>query len=276
MAKTNTSADLKKSALTTKADADLLAQLNAEFPQNNSFKSVVLPRLGMFSQDVTEGKGKTMKVVSEGGTFYKDFPTDEEDEKGKAIWEKEELGESIEAIILYQRKQLRHYDAKTERFTSSPVYDNPDEVIPLFCQGEEVTRGTAKELRALSEYQGLTASGKPTSKLEETVVLYVLYNNEVYQMNLRGSSMYSYFDFRKTLDSAPNTFITSFSAEFCENGAIQWNKMTFDVARDLTNEEAVEVMGHVKEIKDSIEAVKQYYAQADETTQSETLSLDKF
>jgi len=138
-------------AIAKKVDDKVLAQLQESYPVEPKTNKILLPRLALVTQDKTEGKGKAMKVVAEAGTFFIERQTDEVTDEGKQVWEKEELGEEIEGIILFQRKQLRFYDEGTEQYTSSPVYDMDDEVLPLWCDRNEVDRGTPKELKSRKE-----------------------------------------------------------------------------------------------------------------------------
>src|SRR3990167_9990097 len=160
--------------ITTVISEQTLTELKAQFPTDTGFVRAILPRIGMRSQDVTEGKGKETKVVAEAGTFFIDEQTDEEKD-GKKIWAKEELGNSIEGTIIYQRKQLRYYDESTEEYTSSPIYDEDTEIVPLFCNKKEVDRGTPAELKAREKYQ-VVKDGKTKSKLEDNKILYMLYD----------------------------------------------------------------------------------------------------
>ncbi len=241
--------------LSTKVDEETLALLKESFPAEMSYQRIMLPRLALVSQDKTEGKGKSMKVVAEAGTFYTEKQTDELDENDKKIWKKEELGTSIEGIILFTRKQLRYYDG--EKYTSSPVYDSDDEVVPLFRDKTEIDRGTVKELRARDEYQGVTQKGKPTSKLEENKILYVLYIDTVYQMNLRGTSMYAFQTYARKL-LVPSV-LTAFGSEPKENGSTSWSQMTFKASRPLNKKEVLDVIERVNEIKLAIVAEKGQY-----------------
>lgn len=255
----------KSTALSTAVSEESLALLRESYPVETTFQRIMLPRLGLVSQDVTEGKGKAMKVVTEAGTFYTEKQTDELDENDKKIWEKEEIGIGIEGIVLFQRKQLRFYDSSNETYTSSPIYDNDEEVIPLFCNKQEVDRGTPAELKAKEEYQGLSAKGKPISKLEDNRILYVLYNGEVYQMNLRGTSMYAFKKYAST--TLPNSVVTAFGSEAKENGSISWSQMTFQVSRQLNQKEANDIIKRVQEIKEAIMAEKGQYAPVATTTE---------
>lgn len=247
----------KSTALATVPSTEALAELRDAFPAEQGFTRIQLPRLGMFAQDQTEGKGKAMKVTTEAGTFFTDKQTEEEDDDGKKIWEKEEIGTEIEGIIFFQRKQLRSYDETTETYTSSPVYDTEDQVIPLFTNKAEVARGTPAELKARPEYQ-YEKDGKIKSKLEDNRILYVLYEGEVYQMNLRGSSMYSYMTYaRKVL---PPSVLTVMSSEAKEKGSIAWNQMTFTEKRKLSAKEVEEVTEKLKEVQEGVKLEKDFYA----------------
>lgn len=250
----------KKNELSVVASEESLAILRDSYPVESGFQRTFYPRLGMYSQDVTEGKGKAMKVVTEAGMFYVEYQSDEIDpETGKKIWTREEIGTSFEAIILFQRKQLRFYDSANETYTSSPVYDLDDEVLPLFCNKAEVDRGTPAELKSREIYKGKSAKGKDISKLEDNRILYVLYKDKVYQMNLRGTSMYAFKTYKSKIAS-PNTVLTHMSSEAKENGSIAWNQMTFEAKRTITQEEADQVQAHLENIKGDIAAEKGYFA----------------
>ena len=238
---------------------EMMAQLRGEFPTENSYTRILLPRFGMVSQDVTEGKGKAMKVVTEAGTFFFETQTGEPDEKGNKTWEREELGTEVEGTVLYQRKQLKYYDKSTEKFTNSVPYDSEDEEVPLFCDRKEVDRGTPAELKARKEYAGISEkTGKPKSNLEETRILFVLIKGEVYQLNLRGSSMYAWMTFARK--AIPPSLLISFGSEPKEAGSNNWNQMTFTPVRTLNADEGATVLEKVAEIKLGIEAEKAFFA----------------
>jgi len=247
---------MSKKELSTEVNEDVLAELRGSYPTEPSALKIMLPRLGMVSQDVTEGKGKAMKVVSEAGTFFIESQTDEIDEAtGKKKWDREEIGTTIQGVILYQRKQLRYYDEANEKYTSSPVYDTDDEIVPLFCDKKEIARGTPGDLKKNYEY---VKDGKVKSKLEENRILYVLYKGTKYQMNLRGSSMYSFMSYNRT--TLPPSVLTKFGSESKEKGTIAWNQMTFSVVRQLDGDESVEALENIRSIKNAIAVEKASYA----------------
>jgi hypothetical protein len=249
--------DKTKNVATT-ASAETLAALNQQFPQESSYSRKIFPRLNFKSQDVMEGKGKNKKVVTEAGTFIIERQTDEIDpDTGKNIWEKNEVGLEIpECQIIYQRKQLRHFDEATEEYTSSPIYDTEEDVVPLFCGKKKIAEGLPKDLKAM--YQYTTDDGKIRSKLEENRILYVLIDEEMHQLNLRGSSMYSFLTFARK--NQTNSLIINLSSTAEEKGSIEWNQMTFTPVRVVTEEEAQEVISLVQDIQDSIKEEKEFYA----------------
>src|SRR3990167_7848291 len=176
------------SKLTVPLKEETIIELKSNFPIDPSFERISLPRLAFKSQDMTEGKGKQMKVVQEAGTFITERQSKEiNEETGKPVWEKTEIGKEVEGVIVYQRKQLSYYDDSSETYTSSPIYDTDDQIIPLWCNGAEIDSGTSKELKARSEYATTTLKGKPSSKLKDNRILYVLVDDELFQLNLHGS-----------------------------------------------------------------------------------------
>jgi hypothetical protein len=247
--------------LTVPANEETVAALAIGFPVEEGFTRIRLPRMDYQSQDLTEGKGKTMKVVVEAGTFSTEHPTDEENpETGKKIWDTKEIGTEIEATIVFQRKQLSYYDEPTETYTSSPIYDNDDEIIPLWRNKAEIDRGTPAELKSREEYKTTTQKGKPSSKLKDNRILYILHEGELYELSIHGTSMYAYKDYAKKCRPAVPAVLTVFNSESKENGSIAWNQMTFVAKRLLSDKEAVIVLEKQTELKDAISQEKSFYA----------------
>lgn len=246
-------AKLSTKALANVANEETLALLQEAYPVEQNANRIILPRLGMLSKDKTEevgtGRNKKINVLEAAGEFFMEKETEEVDETtGKKAWSHEILGDAIEGIILFHRKQLSMWDNDTEEFTQSPVYDNENDIIPLWCNKTEVARGTPAELKA--KYQFTAEDGKVRSKLRDTRVLYVEYEGEVYQMTVRGSSMFAFFTYSRSV--LPNSVITKFSSEPKEKGAIEWNQMTFTPVRKLTQKEAEGVVQKCSEIKQAV------------------------
>ena len=252
----------KDNVLTTTADAAALAAFAAQFPQESGFSRLMLPRLTFKAQDVFEGKGKNKTVVIEAGTFFTERPTEEKDENGKPVWDKQELGLDIEGFIVYKRKQLRYYEESTETFYSTPIFDDVNSILPLFAGGKKVATGTPAELKKTFEFTN--EEGKLRSKLEDNVVLYIVYKDDLYQLSLRGSSMYSFMDFARKVAISPSAHLIHFSSEAQSKGSIEWNQMTFKPVRTITTDEMNMMQEHITAIKDAIDAEREFYAQAAE------------
>lgn len=237
--------------LTTVASEKSVAILDQEYPKEQSFSRILLPRIVFISTDKTEGKGKNMKVVAEAGTFFLEKPN------ADGEWEKEELGKEIDVNIIYHRRQLRYWDAANESFVNSPVYDTDDDVIPLFQDKKEIDRGTQKELQA--KYP--PKEGRRTSALEDERILYVLYEGNPYQMSIKGGNKWAFFTYARKVN--PATVLTTIGSEEKENGSITWNQMVFTEKSKISEKEAQEIISRVGEIKESIKAEKAYYQSMD-------------
>lgn len=237
------------------ASEEELAQLDGSYPVEKGYNRILLPRLEYSSQNVTEGKGKNLKVVTEAGTFATSVQTDEEDENGKKIWTRTELGKEIEVIIVYERRQLKFYDG--EKYVSSPIFDTDTQVLPLFRDKVEVDRGTPSELKARPRYQGKSAKGKDISKLEENKVLYVLYDGTMYQLSIRGTSMYAFQAYKRTVQ--PNKVVTVLNSESRENGSTVWNAITWKNKRALTSDELKAVVEWLDTITQAIKTEQEYF-----------------
>ncbi len=237
-------------------DPAALALLKDLYPtEQNGFNRIILPRLSFVSQDQMEGEGKAKKCVVEAGTFFTERQSDEVDENGKKIWKKTEIGTALTGVILYHRYQLSYYDEPKNEYTSSPVYDSQDEVLPLWCSKKEVAKGTPAELKALKDFAYVDEKdGKKKSKLKDNRILYILYQGELFQLNLHGSSMYSFMKYARLVN--PPTVMTHFESEPKEKGNVNWNMMTFKMLHLLPSDEIMEMIDRVKEIRMAIELEK--------------------
>src|SRR3990167_3780782 len=141
-------------------------------------------------------------------------------------------------------------------FTIERQTDEEDDTGKKIWLKKEVVRGTPAELKA--EYQYKDKAGKTKSKLEDNRILYFLKDDEIFQLSLRGSSMYSWMTFaRKVL---PPSVLIELSSEAMEKGQIKWNKMIFEVVKPLNTKEVTAILAKIKEIKEGIQEEKNYYA----------------
>lgn len=221
----------------SKQTQELTTELQGEslLPKENTFVRRTFPRISFTSQDVTEGKGKAMKVITEAGTFFTEKPTDETDEKGKKVWEKKEIGSELEGVIFFTRKKLSYYDQPNNKFFTSSYYDQDTDLIPLWSDGKKVAEGTKKELQA--PYYYIKEDGKQACRLKENKVLYVWYEGEVYELTVGGTSMFEYSSYYKTWNGEPNKNMTKMTSVGMENGAISWNKILYTRTRQLNQDE---------------------------------------
>lgn len=234
-------------------------QLNSAYPVMETGSRPSFPRFGMISKDIVEttgsGKNKKITVVQSAGTFYTEKDNGEVDEEGKKVWTKEFLGEEVDVIIAFHRKQLRLYDKGLEKYFSTPIYDNKEQIIPLYLDKKIVARGNQKTLQDL--YPAMSESGKKTSKLKEETILFVVYNNELYQCTLTQSSKWSFKDYSKNV-KVPSVVTTLGSVEET-NGSNTYRKMTFKNKRIINSDEFELVKGFQDALGEQVQSDAQYF-----------------
>lgn len=238
---------------------ELSTELQGEslLPKENTFIRKTFPRISFTSQDKTEGKGKSMTVIEEAGTFYTERPTDETNEQGKKIWDHIEIGKSFEGIIFFTRKKLSYYDQAAGKFISSSVYDKDTDEIVLWTDGKQVAKGTKAELQA--PYMYVKEDGKKACKLAENKILYIYYNEEIFEFTIKGTSMFEYSNYYKEWNGEPNKNLTLISSVEAKNGATEWNKTTYKRVRQLTQAEWDLTRGLAMDMLDGIAAEKAYF-----------------
>lgn len=248
----------KNKELVTQASEEQLAELRALYPQEDTYQKIQVPRLGMLAKDVIEeegtGKAKTMKVVNAMGEFYIEKEATNDD--GEKVWLKTFVeGDTIDVQIVYNRKQLSMWDDGQGMYTNTPIYDSNDEVLPLWEGGKEIARDTPEKLQA--RYPALTQKGKPSSKLKEIKILYVIYEGETYQVNLSQSSKWEFLTYSKKTN--PATVVTTIGSTEETNGTNTYRKMSFVAKSLLSTEQAAKVIEAANMIRSSIESEKAYY-----------------
>lgn len=255
-----------------KLDPELLDLLESSYPKEKSRFSIQLKKLGMFSQDVTEKVGKKINIINEAGEFFIEQASEELDEPGKPIWVKEPIGSGIEAIVVYKRYQLSYYDEKNKTFYSTPVFDSANDVVPLYnnTSKKEVARGTTEQLKKLQEFIEVK-DGKTVSKLKDCRVLYVIYNDELHQLTIKGSSMWAFMDYEKIVGN-PTKCVTALSSTARENGAIKWNQMTFSFVRAINADELKRIAEEITKIKTAISIAQASHQQTDADKKFDELS----
>ena len=261
--------------------AEMLAELNASVPVIEGNSRTTFPRLAMLSKDISEvtgtGKNKKVKIVEAAGTFYTEQPTGKEvagaDGKLRKEYEKKFIeGETLDVIIAYHRRQLRYFDEGLKKYISSPIYDSADQVIPLFLDKRQIAKGTQKELQAL--YPAQTAKGKPSSGLIEEKILYVIYEGEMYQINLGRASKYSFQDYARTTNIAG--VVTTIGSIEETKGSNTYRKMTFTVNRVIDIDEYNTVKEKQGILNTVVESDKQYLLTSSTRENDDQAKLDAY
>lgn len=246
------------------------ALLDESYPVSDESSRLLLPRFGMLSKDITEekgtGKNKKIDVIQAAGTFYTERDLGETSAEGKKVWTKEFIeDELVDVVIVYHRYQLRKYDSSLEKFISSPIYDNPEQIIPLYLDKQVIKRGTEKDLQDL--YPALTQKGKPTSDLKKEVILYVLYNGELHQLNLSQSSKWEFMSYKRKVN--PSTVITTISSTEETFGKNTYRKMMFSVKRSITSEEFDGVAENQGKVRETVENDSRFLLASGENAKAE-------
>lgn len=215
-----------------------IAILNNNFPVSEDDTRKSFPRLGMLSKDLTSetgtGKNKKIDIIEAAGTFYTEKDEGEIDEDGKKKWTKTYIeGETLDVIIVYFRYQLRRFDSSLNKFYSTPIYDTPDQILPLYLDKQIVQKGTEKDLQA--KYPKLTAKGKPSSDLKKDTILLVLFRGEMYQLNLSVSSGWAFSAYKRTVN--PSLVITTLGSTEETFGTNTYRKISFTKGRSIDGDE---------------------------------------
>lgn len=253
-----------------KIGAEELALLDQSYPTQEDGDRLTLPRLGMLSKDIIEetgtGKNKKITVVEAAGTFYTESDLGETNDEGKKVWTREYIkDEEIDVVITFHRKQLRRFDASLEKFISSPFYDTDDQIIPLYLDRQVIKRGTRQQLQSM--YPALTQKGKPTSDLKEDIILFVIYKDQLYQLNLSQSSKYEFLNYKKTVN--PSTVVTTLGTKEETFGANTYRKLTFKNKELITKSIFEQVKESQTILKNQVQLDAAFMLNSGETTDEE-------
>jgi hypothetical protein len=249
-----------------KLSEEQLAILNESYPINDDESRLLLPRFGMLAKDITEevgtGKNKKINVIQPSGTFFTERDNGEVNvDTGKKVWTKTFIeGEEVDVIIAFHRRQLRKYDSSLEKFISTPIFDNAEQVVPLYLDKQVIKRGNQAQLQSC--YPALTQKGKPTSDLKEETILYVVYKDELYQCNISQSSKWEFKTYKKSIN--PSTVVTTLGSVEETFGKNTYRKMTFTNKRMINAEEFDIVNGSQTSLKEEVSFDQTRYIEAPE------------
>ncbi len=266
----------KSTAMMVAPTEDQLAELGGAVEQEPGFERLHLPRIGFAGKDKVEvigtGKNKKINVLMAAGTYFFERETEEVTTKADGtegkVWEKEEVDEDtpIEGILVFKRKQLRYFDeddGENGKYTSSSIFGGEEgedpkvDIISLFKDGKKVESGTVDELQAKYPHK-LSKKGKKIPQLAIESICYVLVDGVLYQMNIKGSSLWALRDYTKKIKAA--TVITRFESKANEVGDNKFNSMTFTPVRALTAEEAALAIDTLRMIRKGVNDEKAYFA----------------
>lgn len=251
----------KNKAVAKTASQEALDALSQQFPQAESFNRPQFPKLVFNSQTKLDDDDK---VIMKAGALAIDTATEEKDEDGKTIFDREEIGQSLEGHIIYHRLRLQMWIEEETTFYSSPMYDSQNDIVPLFAGGDFVKAGTPKELRALYpheiEYEkGGEKKTFTTSHLQEVPVLYVLIGEKLVELTITGRTSASQWKKYLKKTAVPQT-ITKIHSSKQTKGANKWNQMEFEAVRDLTPAEVEVALKYQKDLLEIFTAEKEFYA----------------
>ena len=251
---------MKKTQEVATLSEEQLAVLNENYPVNDEESRMSLPRFGMLAKDIVKetgsGKSKKIEIVQAAGTFFTEQDKGEVNTEGKKIWTKDFIEEEeVDVIIAFHRRQLRMFDASLEKFYSSSIYDTAEQIVPLYLDKQIVKRGTQKELQDM--WPALTQKGKPTSKLKEETILYVVYEGVLHQMTLSQSSKWEFKTYKKAVN--PSTVLTTLGSVEETFGTNTYKKVTFKNKRLITPDEFEQVNTSQTELKVQVEADSKFF-----------------
>jgi len=266
----------EETQITTTADAAVLAALGAQVPADAGFTRIQLPRIAFKAKAKIEqdpDDEDKMKVIFKAGSFFTERETDEKDEEGKAVWDRENIGTTLEGIVVYKRKQLRYYDEPSTTYYSTPIFDTPDQVIPLFAGGKKIASGTPAALKKMDIFK-YEKEGKTRSYLADNTIVYLLVGEELFQFSI--TSLGAVIDFSKygqKVQYGLAANVTRFTSTKEVKGDNNYNALKFEASRLISAEEAPLVQEKINQIVDAIEAEKAYYANMSEDSAVEAAVL---
>ena len=266
----------EETAVTTTADAAVLAALGAQVPKDPGFNRIQLPRLvfkakAKIEQDPDDED--KMKVIYKAGTFFSEHETEEKDEEGKPKWASKNLGNTLEGIVVYKRKQLRYYDEPSETFYSTPIFDDAEQIIPLFAGGKKIASGTPAALKKMDMFK-YEKEGKTRSYLADNTIVYLLVGEELFQFSITSLGAvieFSRYGQKVAYGLAAN--VTKFTSTKEKKGDNEYNALKFEAARLINTDEVPLVQEKINLIQEAIDAERAFYSQSAEDSAVEAAVL---
>lgn len=241
-----------------------LSILSESYPVIENEGRQTFPRMGVLADDLVEetgtGKNKKIIVLQPAGTFFTSKDLGETDETGKKIWTAEYLDETIDVVITFHRYQLKIYDKGLKKYISSQIYDQPNQYLSLYLDKQVIKKGVEKDLQAL--YPERTTKGKMTTGLKKQIILYVVYNEEMYQFDTNQTSQWSFRDYQKTVE-VPKV-VTTMGSTGEMAGTTKFRKLNFKNLRPISRTEFNLVKDGQEMLKNQVEQDSRFLLSAPE------------
>ena len=163
----------------------------------------------------------------------------------------------IEGTTLKFRRTLTRFTKEESYFTTE--HSSPNDTISLFevktkADGTKsvamIDTGTAKDIKEKDQ------------KLKMTQVVYFLWGKEVVKLQIKGSSLKNFYEFRqevKKKDKHFFQFVIGIEMERVEGKLGEYYTMKFKIVEELKNAKLKAVLGKITEVSDKLESIDSYY-----------------
>ncbi len=157
--------------------------------------------------------------------------------KEAELYEDEDLGSSLAAVVLAHTKQTNQWDhdAGSNIYVSNE-FDDYAELIYLASDKRLIDKGTYRQLK--DKYEGLRLQ----------VVLYLQVNGQIAKMFLKGSSIVGFSDYEEI--SFKNSTIqqnqTIFTTTKEKNGAVEYFKLHFEKSEPQDLKEMIKLSREIR------------------------------
>jgi hypothetical protein len=281
----NTLAPLPESstAILAPLTPEELAELSADYPQEEGYTKRYLPVIKMVGKDEKEKvfvDGEELeKVVHKAGQFYSSEKVEGETVKTYLT------DQTVEVIVIHHRYFLSYYDNALGSTIKSFSYDLPTDVTvlrrvektvkpdgSLEFKSIECGKGTREELQKKYPWKE-AKNGRKNPELKECKELIVLRLSDMklYSMPLNATSSWAYSDYLR--DIKPSENVTAIGFEKKVNGTTEWVQNTYKKVRPINREEFNVVRELKKQIREAMAAERAQYGsgaeQSADATQAE-------
>lgn len=192
------------------------------------------------------------------GTFVRRNPAEKKGDK----WEKKEIGQTFNGVIVRVRLSLSEYNPNYRRETNE--YDNIKEKAMLWETNagvrSKIAEGTPEELR------------KAYPNLRARRILYLVVNDELVKLTVKGSGLGKLFKYFQEFGSNQHLFefYTEFHPSKEENkaGMGYWALQPLRGAK-LTDAELESIAGHITNVSENLKRFKEFYGDKPEAIEKE-------